>query len=305
MSITIAFPLGYKPVLKHGEHDQSSHGSWAGGNFDEESEYEPALNTYSERYGVDKDGNVVGVTKEQHNAIDDYSQSGYKRINEYLRGGDKKTELDPAEAKAIIENDESLYLRAIDEWSENNETGSMDMTESDLEDAIYTYATKHGAELLERVNSGSTPMAQSTQRDVAALDTLIDESPSLFGDKTLYRVFSDKVLDGLQEGDIMRDKGFLSTTRIDVTQEGQSSARTWMGGIKETPDTVGVILPNATGSGKGLAVDIYRTSVDDTSTVSDTEKEILLPRDTPLKFLGYKTDVGTEARVAVFQRMDK
>ena len=31
MSITIAFPLGYKPVLKHGEHDQSDHGSWATG----------------------------------------------------------------------------------------------------------------------------------------------------------------------------------------------------------------------------------------------------------------------------------
>ena len=304
MSITIALPIGYKPVFKHGEHDQSSHGSWASGNFDEESEYEPALGTYSERYGVDKDGNRVGVSVEEHDAIDDYSQNGYKRINEYLRGGDKKTELDPAEAKSIIENDESLYLRAIDEYSENNEVGA-ELTESELEDAVYTYATKHGAELLERVNSGQTPMAERNQRDVEALDKLIDESPALFGDKTLYRVFSDKVLENLQEGDIMRDPAFLSATRIDVTQEGQSSARTWMGGIKETPDTVGVILPNATGSGKGFAVDIYRTSVDDTSTVSDTEKEILLPRDTPLKFLGYKTDVGTEARVAVFQRMDK
>jgi hypothetical protein len=36
MSITIALPIGYKPVFKHGEHDQSSHGSWASGNFDEE-----------------------------------------------------------------------------------------------------------------------------------------------------------------------------------------------------------------------------------------------------------------------------
>ena len=304
MSITIAFPLGYKPVLKHGEHDQSSHGSWAAGNFDEETEYDAAASAYGERYGVDKDGNVVGVTKEQHNAIDDYSQNGYKRINGFLRETDKKTELDPAEAKAIIENDESLYLQAIDEWSENNETGSMDMTESDLEDAIYTYATKHGAELLERANSGNTSAAQNTQRDVAALDTLIDESPSLFGDKTLYRVFSDRALEGLEEGDVLTDRGFLSTTRIDVTQEGQSSARTWMGGISQTTDTVAVILPNASGTGKGLAVDIYRTSVDDTSTVSDTEKEVLLPRNTPLKFLGYKTDVGTEARVAVFQRMD-
>jgi hypothetical protein len=305
MSITIAFPLGYRPVFKHGEHDQSSHGSWASGNFDEETEYDGAMGTYSERYGIDKEGNKVGVSVDEHRAIDDYSQNGYKRINSFLRETDKKTELDPAEAKAIIENDESLYLQAIDEWSENNETGSMDMTESDLEDAIYTYATKHGAELLERANSGNTSAAYNTQKDVEALDSLIDKSPVLFGDKTLYRVFSDRALEGLEEGSILTDKGFLSTTRIDVTQEGQSSARTWMGGISNTSDTVGVILPNASGTGKGLAVDIYRTVVDDTSSVSDTEKEVLLPRGTPLKFLGYKTDVGTEARVAVFQRMDK
>jgi hypothetical protein len=304
MSITIAFPLGYRPVFKHGEHDQSSHGSWATGNFNEEAEYDGAVGTYSERYGIDKEGNKVGVSADEHYAIDDYSQNGYKRINSFLRETDKKTELDPAEAKAIIENDESLYLQAIDEWSENNETGSMDMTESDLEDAIYTYATKHGAELLERANSGNTSAAQNTQKDVEALDSLIDKSPVLFGDKNLYRVFSDKALEGLEEGSIMTDKGFLSTTRIDVTQEGQSSARTWMGGISNTSDTVGVILPNKSGTGKGLAVDIYRTVVDDTSSVSDTEKEVLLPRNTPLKFLGYKTDVGTEARVAVFQRMD-
>ena len=33
MSITIAFPLGYRPVLKHGEHDQSDHGNWATGDL--------------------------------------------------------------------------------------------------------------------------------------------------------------------------------------------------------------------------------------------------------------------------------
>ena len=31
MSIEIVLPVGYKPVFKHGDHDQSSHGSWAHG----------------------------------------------------------------------------------------------------------------------------------------------------------------------------------------------------------------------------------------------------------------------------------
>jgi hypothetical protein len=315
MSITIAFPLGYKPVFKHGEHDQSTHGSWASGNFDEEGLSENVGNAYNERYGVDNAGNMVGVSNEEHSAIDDYSQSGYKRINSFLRETDKKTELDPAEAKSIIENDEKLYLRAIDEYSENNEVGEQ-LTESELEDAVYAYATKHGAELLDRANSGQTWAAQRTQKDVEALDKLISEAPELytdakgmpqkiFGDKNLYRAFSDKVLENLQEGDIFQDKGFLSTTRVDITQEEQGETRSWMGGINPSNDTVAVILPNETKSGKGLAVDMYRTAVQDVSSIADDEKEVLLPRNTPLKFLGYKTDVGTEARVAVFQRMDK
>jgi GNAT superfamily N-acetyltransferase len=320
MKISHSFSLtddakGWSSVVKHGEHDQSSHGSWATGNFDEEGLSENVGNAYNERYGVDNAGNMVGVSNEEHSAIDDYSQSGYKRINSYLRETDKKTELDPAEAKSIIENDEKLYLQAIDEYSENNEVGEQ-LTESELEDAVYTYATKHGAELLDRANSGQTWAAQRTQKDVEALDKLISEAPELytdakgmpqkiFGDKNLYRAFSDKVLENLQEGDTFQDKGFLSTTRVDITQEEQGETRSWMGGINPSKDTVAVILPNETKSGKGLAVDMYRTAVQDTSSISDDEKEVLLPRNTPLKFLGYKTDVGTEARVAVFQRMDK
>jgi hypothetical protein len=31
---------------------------------------------------------------------------------------------------------------------------------------------------------------------------------------------------------------------------------------------------------------------------------VLLPRNTPLKFIGYQSDVGSEAQVAIFQRLD-
>ena len=239
-------------VVKHGEHDQSSHGNWALasstgmndlltlGTFDEESEYDSALMVYSERYGVDREGNVVGATAQEHRAIDNYSQEGYKRINSYLR----------------------------------NPRGYQD-----------------------------EGVIEIIKADVEGLDTLIDKSPDMFGDKTLYRVVDNYVLNELSEGDIMIDKGFLSTSRIDLTQD--KDARDWIGEIYETPDTVAVILPSPTKSGKGIAVDIYRTSVNDTSSSSDREKEVLLPRNTPLQFIGYKTDVGSEAKVAVFQRMDK
>ena len=41
MSYIIALPIGYKPVFKHGDHDQSSHGSWATGITDELSNWSP------------------------------------------------------------------------------------------------------------------------------------------------------------------------------------------------------------------------------------------------------------------------
>lgn len=295
-------------VEKHGEHDQSTHGSWAAGNFDEENEYEGAMSTYSERYGITNTGTRVGMTEAEHRAVDDYSQNGYRRINQFLRGSTKDSDLDKYDGIAIVQDNERMNEVAIEEWQVKNEVSDdYEMDDSDLNEAAYEYAFsgKHSEEVLSLYNEGKSPASAIIKGDVDALDSLIDKSPSLFGDKTLYRVYSNNTLANLQEGDIVTDKGFLSTTRIDVTQEGQSSARTWMASISNTPDTVGIILPSESKSGKGLAVDIYRTVVDDTSSTSDTEKEILLPRGTPLKFIGYKTDVGVEARVAIFQRLDK
>jgi hypothetical protein len=273
------------------------------GTFDEQAKAEELATVYQERYGIDKDGNVVGVTKEEADALEHYSTNGYKAINSQLRGQDKRVDLDPAEAKAIIENDEGLYLAAIDEWAENNETGSMDMTEADLEDAIFQYATNHGSEMLNRINSGTTPMALATKKEIAAIDSVIATAPIAFGDKPLYRVWDDKVLANLKPGDVVTDEGFLSTTRTNITQESESSARIWLGGINTTPDTAGVILPNKNRNGKGVAVDAFRTAIDRTNVVSDDEKEVLLPRATPLRFLGYAT-LGNEDRAPVFERLD-
>jgi hypothetical protein len=273
------------------------------GTFDEETQGEELATTYEERYGIDKDGKVVGVTKEEVDALDHYSRNGYKTINAELRGQNIREDLDPAEAKLIIENDESMYLQAIDEWSANNETGSMDMTEAELEDAIYTYATNHGAELLDRINTGNTPQALAIKREVAALDGLIGAAPVAFGDKPLYRVFDNKVLADLKPGDVVTDKGFLSTTRTNVISESNTSARTWLSGIDRTPDTAGIILPNKSKNGKGIAVDAFRTAVGESNPVSADEREVLLPRGVPLLFLGY-TNFGVEDRAPVFQRMD-
>ena len=228
-------------VLKHGEHDQSSHGNWADKNFNEELQEEDLQNEYFDRYGVTTTGTKepVGVTIEEIEAVNKYSGDGFRQVNGLLRG------------------------------------------------------TSDGV--------------SSTKDTIEQLDKVIEEAPVSFGDTNLYRVYEKSVLDGIEEGSIMTDKGFLSTTRVDLTHEGYKDVRDSIGLIADSQDIVAIILPNATKSGKGLAVDSFKNAVQDFATGipnSSLEREVLLPRSTPLKFIGYKTDVGTEAEIAVFQRMD-
>ena len=143
------------------------------------------------------------------------------------------------------------------------------------------------------------------------LDKAIEESPELFGDKNLYRVVGKSLTDELEEGDILTDKGFTSTTRVDITStEGlevlQNLQLLTVGDV-----TPSIILPSESKRGKGLAVDYLKNAVADFATNvanSNNEKEVLLPRGTSLKFKGYKrVNEGTDnvMRVAIFERMDK
>jgi hypothetical protein len=255
MSITIAFPVGYRPVLKHGEHDQSSHGSWATGNFDEETEGEGAQGNYFDKYGIKTDGSKepVGISKEEIASLDRYTGDGYKSINAMLRG----QKMEPGYFDNAEERRKNIEERVVD------------------------------------------------------LDKLIEESPDLFGDKNLYRVFAEDVLSSVKEGDVITDKAYLSTTRVDITNPANVEVLQNLQMISETNDRTGIILPSPSKSGKGLAVDYMKNAVSDLFTNTSTannEKEVLLPRNTSLKFMGYqKVNAGTDnvMEVAVFQRMDK
>jgi len=257
MSITIAFPLGYKPVLKHGEHDQSSHGSWATGNFDEDNQGEEAQNNYFEKYGIKTDGSKepVGISRDEIRSLDDYTADGFKRINQYLRlGGTSPYE------------EGSYYDRESRGINENR---------------------------------------------VADIDKLIEESPDLFGDKNLYRVFANTVLEDLNEGDVLTDRAFLSTTRVDITDPKNIDTLQNLQMITSSNDRTAIILPSSSGKGKGLAVDYMKNAVSDlfkNVSTANNEKEVILPRNTPLKYMGLKgimEETGIGMVVAVFQRMDK
>jgi hypothetical protein len=250
MSITLTFPVGYKPVFKHGEHDQSSHGSWATGNFDEDTDGADAQDSYFSRYGIKTDGTkeIVGVSRDEVSAIDFYTGDGYSNINSFFRQGQDKLDM-------------------------------------------------KGDVLFDRLTQIS-----------GDLDKLIDEAPEIFGDKNLFRVYSENVMNGIKEGDVVTDKGYLSTTRIDITNPRNRDDLENLQLIQESKDVPAIILPSPSGKGKGLAVDYIKNSVQDSPLVTNVatanrEKEVLLPRSTPLKFMGYKK--VNDLEVAVFQRMDK
>ena len=288
---------------KHGTHDQKTHGSWADGNFNEETQRESAYSEYSETFGVDAQGNYVGTTSYEANAVLSYSGNGYININYYARGlHETEGEIALAVARQVVLHNPELFDEAIENYSENETWSDGELSAVEEQEAIYRYIDANGPKVMEAFQAGKTEEAETAKRSIERLDAVIDKAPATFGATNLYRVFADDVLANLEEGDVYIDKGFMSTTRIDLTSS--DSARTHLGRIDDTPDTVAIILPNASKSGKGLAVDIYKELLGEPMGQSSREQEVLLPRGTPLKFLGYKTDVGSEARIAVFERAD-
>jgi hypothetical protein len=144
------------------------------------------------------------------------------------------------------------------------------------------------------------------QNRVADLDKLIEEAPELFGDKNLYRIFASDVLNDLEEGDVLTDRAFLSTTRVDITNPENIETLQNLQMISEASDRTAIILPSPSRTGKGLAVDFMKNAVSDlfaNTSTANSEKEVILPRNTPIKFMGYK--LVNEMVVAVFERVDK
>jgi len=242
----------FERVKKHGDHDQSEHGNWATGNFNEETQGEEAQGQYFDKYGIKTDGSKdpVGISRNEIRSLDAYTADGYAEINGYLRRFNRE----PDENDSI---DAKQYRQILE------------------------YRTDD-------------------------LDKLIEEAPDFFGDKNLYRVFDKSITDTLEVGDFLKDKGFMSTTRVDITREEGLDTLQNLQMIRTTDDTPAIIMPSESKKGKGLAVDYLKNSVSDlfeNVSTANNEKEVLLPRDTTLKFTGYKV-VG-EMKVAVFQRMDK
>lgn len=210
-------------------------------------------------------------------------------------------------------NDES-YREASDWDSKDNKelTATYDQKYSELNEeniiaefGVEDYAVA-GYRDINRTARGQMPSDTYIENKISVLDKTIAESPDVFGDKNLYRVTEDSLLEGLDPGDVFIDKGFMSTTRTNVTKN--ATLRNALGEIGIGNDTVTVILPSPSKSGKGLSVDTFLKSrgQDGSTDYWGKEREVLLPRDTALLFLGMSTSTDHQGKpIAIFQRMDK
>ncbi len=236
-----------KDIEKHGDHDQSSHGNWATGGAEgvSDSDLERAYQDFQ------------GFSDETgYSALYVYTHNGYKILNGYQRGGDP-------------------YALVMDEKDEFMDRIPALLIESS---GIDTDITREGNDQAYK------EMEKIIETATAALDSAIDEAPSVLENKIVYRVASVDALRGLKEGDVFTEKGYVSTTSVDITKD--SKLRENLGQIDKTTDDVVVKIYNGT-HGKGLSVNNIQEAA---ANKNAFENEIILPRGRDFKFIGKDKD---------------
>ena len=254
-----------KKLEKHGTHDQSSHNPWKG----------------SRGRGASAGTSVSSWSKDNNFRVDNQE-----------------------------DNTENQKIEKVYDDKYNKSTYQTEGQDKETLDSVETYAAS-GYDRMNSLSRGQTlPSAydlEEIKKHNTNLDNAIANAPDIVSDKNLYRVYSDRVANNLEVGDVVIDKGFTSTTRVDITGSDRlaRSTRERLGDISDSADTMAVIIPSPNKTGRGLIVDQFALSngVPILTSGVSSELEVILPRNTALTFLGYKT-IAESGKVLVFQRND-
>lgn len=219
---TDSFLTLVKPVVKHQDHDQSSHGNWASGGGGVPIKLN--LNSWVD-YGFPEDF-YNKLTEEEIRAVSDYQLTGFMRINRFLR--------DP--------------------------------------------------------NSTQTSLTS----DIKAIDSAIKKAPEVIPDNSaVFRAVDINFIEGLEEGSIITDKGYTSTTMRDLSKMEYSE-------YKKYEDIGRTIVRIDLGKNKkGLAVNTIHKKTGRVEFDILSEREFLLPRNTQFEYQGF----DEENKVYVLRRL--
>jgi hypothetical protein len=116
-------------------------------------------------------------------------------------------------------------------------------------------------------------------KTIKGLDNAIEIAPRI-PNQTVYRVASREVIESLTKNSIYIDKGYTSTTAVDVTAPGNGKLLLTLNFVSPGKKT---IMKIDTGSvGKGL----YMPKMFPGQPIAEFEREFLMPRNTKMKYLG-------------------
>lgn len=194
----------------------------------------------------------------------------------------------------------------IDEFTEVQKHGTHDqsshgnwstgmMSESDLMDsyvghelsaeedsAVGRYlATGHRVNELVRTGQMEHYLTDETKVSdvVKGLDSAIDNAPALPKGE-LFRVVSADAIDRLRKGDVINDKGFMSTTAANLFDSENGALLLHLATVSSGRKSIMVITNN--GGKKGLFMPAVKVG----QPIAEHEREVVLPRNTKLKYKG-------------------
>jgi DNA-binding phage protein len=118
-------------------------------------------------------------------------------------------------------------------------------------------------------------------RATKGLDSMIDRAPTLNGDR-LYRITSATSLDGLKVGDVIEDKAYVSTTTKNLLDNKNGNLLLHLATVSKGEKSM--IRIDGNFERKGLYV---RSVASSTNPTAEFEHEVILPRNTQMRYKGF------------------
>jgi hypothetical protein len=197
-SIVIKFAPELKPILKHAEHDQQSHGNWASGEGGKYSAYGARAEAIAAREGAITTGDIEEMFLAAQNEVtDSYS-------------------IDDDELRRIVTNDVGLYevydemvqqeMEAIadNEGIDINDTADFETTRDRAEQSALTTMRDSYDELIMETSGQSFDQYDAVEK-MSNVFNYTDEKSGMYSEVTDVSFNYDKRLGGLRVVGTVRD----------------------------------------------------------------------------------------------------
>jgi hypothetical protein len=188
MTYIITLPIGYKPVLKHGDHDQSTHGAWSSGN------------SYDEVAA--KNEMLMGEWREKYRILDKYLESkGMTRSWREIQA-DPNAKKMQAEIDAIWEKTQTNKKEFFDKHFEKNQNEDFDR----LRDK-YVVADAPTLKMNKQLREGGGLTQRVKDADALCATGVVKEPVGVYRGAVLPQ----ELINTIKVGASFTDKGFQST----------------------------------------------------------------------------------------------